>query len=219
MAKEDWQKPDEIHLVTFDPRSDFGGMVTFGPGKNGMLSFNSLIAELAVTYGGLYAEKQIFKGDFTSGPSMDLKQATHLAEVGVGKLAKGKNTGLVADPALMAPENKKDVILLTKVSSKICELIVDFHKGFIDEYGEKCFNNLGKGGNTMSAESFQNSLNQWLDKDDRREKLKLLEAKVEVLTDHARTKGEFIESPLELNWLVKAKLKNAEYFDKKKSSV
>ena len=207
MAKEDWQKPNEIHLITFDPRGDMGGFVSFGPGKNGMLSFNSLIDQMAISYGGLHSEKQMFKGDFTSGPSEDLKQATHLAKVGAGLLAKGKNTGFVTDPVMMASENKEDVKLFVNVGSKISEMIIDFHKGFINEYGEECFNKLGKGGNTMSAKVFKGRLDTWLDKDDRREKLKLLETKVEILKDEARLHSEFIDDDKFLTELAEDKMK------------
>ena len=88
-------------------------------------------------------------------------------------------------------------------------MIVDFHKDFIKEYGDKCFSKLGKGGNTLSAEVFKKELDSWLDKNDRRSKLKLLETKIEVLTDTARTKGEFIEKDNQLNLMAVAKLQEA----------
>ena len=209
MSKENWQKPYEINFITFDPRGSFGGAVFPGSGEGGSFTFDSLINEIAGDFGGYSVEKTLFKGRSTHGPSYDLKSINNYAEAGVQELALGHYTGPISNPKLMTKENKKDITCIIKTGEKISEMIVDFHKDFIKEYGDKCFSKLGKGGNTLSAEVFKKELDSWLDKNDRRSKLKLLETKIEVLTDTARTKGEFIEKDNQLNLMAVAKLQEA----------
>ena len=210
MPTEKWLKPDEVDFITFDQRSSgFLGAVFFGKGEGGARTFDALIAQMAVSYGSIYTERMMFNGRSTYGPSVDLEGAIKTAKIGINHYGLGPSTGFITDPKMMLKENKQDVSLMIKTSSKVAEMIVDFHKDFINEYGDKCFSKLGKGGNTLSAEVFKTELDSWLDKEDRRSKLKLLEAKIEVLTDTARTKGEFIEKDNQLNLMAVARLQEA----------
>ncbi|MEI7473397.1 MAG: AAA family ATPase [bacterium] len=205
-ANEKWLRPDEINFITFDQHEGFLGAVFFDRGEGGSKTFDTIIDEMAVDYGSIYVERMMFGGRSTYGPSMDLKMAMNSAKIAVNRYGLGPHTGFVTDDKMMVKENKEDITLMVKTASKIAEMIVDFHKDFINEYGDKCYKNLGKGGNTMSAESFKNELNSWLDKGNRREELKTLNAKIAVLTEEARVNGKFIDNNSELNSLVKKKL-------------
>jgi len=207
MSKDEWQKPNGISFITFDPRKNFGGQVQVDTNQGGSFTFDSLINEIAGDFGGLSVEKTLYKGRNTFGPAADLENLNQRAEIGVKNLSQGHYTRAIQNPDLMKKENKKDITCIINTGEKISEMIIDFNKGFINEYGDECFNRLGKGGNTMSAEVFQKKLNTWLDKDDRREKLKVLETKIEILTDTARTKGEFLDkTDNQLNLMAIAKL-------------
>lgn len=216
MSKDVWKRPNEVSFITFDPRGNFAGMVSFLKGENGMHTFDSVIAEMACGLGSIYAEKMLFKGRHTHGPGNDIEQTNTLANVAVKKLGLGHYTKFQTSPSLVE-ENKKDITLLMDTSSKVAEMVIDFNKDFINEYGDECFDKLGKGGNTMSAEVFKDRYNQWLDKDDRREKLKLVEAKIEVLTDTARDKGKFINNDKQLTQIAQAKLRKEAVANSKKA--
>jgi len=208
-SKEKWQKPNEIGFITFDPRGYYGAAVYLDKGQDKVLTFDSLINEIAGSFGGSAVEKQLFKGRSTEGPYFDLEHINTLAEVGVKKLNLGHHTGPMSNADLYKAENKKDITAIVRTGEKIADLIVDFHKDFIEEYGNECADNLGKAGNTLSAKVFDERYNQWLDKDNRRKKLELVNAKVEVLIDSARTKGKFIKDDKKLEEKAKKQLQNS----------
>jgi len=212
-SKETWQRPNEISFITFDSRRDYGAAVFYERGENGTLTFDSLINEIASAFGGYAVEKKLFNGRSTDGPSSDLEKINALAEIGVKKLSLGYHTGPLSNQELFKKENKKDITAIVETGEKVADIIVDFHKDFVEQYGNECFDNLGKAGNTLSAKVFDKRYNQWLDKDNRRNELKLVEAKIDILIDYARTKGKFLDDDKKLEKLAIKRL------EKKSKSV
>lgn len=187
-----WKNLFEVSFITFKPAGDFAGAVFYSRGENGLPTFDSTIGKMASTFAGLYAEKELFDGKTSSiGPYSDLIQARQNAQSAIKGMGLGPNTGLLTgepgpNDTELAKNNYQDWKLMTQAASTISEKIVKFHKGFINEYATELMDGLGKGGNTMSAKVFQNKLNTWLDKDNRRQELKKLETEVKQIIEDAR---------------------------------
>jgi len=86
-ASRGYAIPDKISIVA---RGRALGLTWYTPDRDILLQSKSdLLVELASDYGGFVAEDILLKGDITTGPSSDLKQATRLARRMVTDFAMG----------------------------------------------------------------------------------------------------------------------------------
>ncbi|MEW5818687.1 MAG: AAA family ATPase [Cyanobacteriota bacterium] len=190
MAKEKWHKGREIDTITTDSRGDFGGAVFSMPGENETTTFESLFTELVSGYGGYSVEKGKYGMKGSWGISSDLKQTKELAVRAVTQMGMGPKTGL--DIPLdngLTPENREDVKLLVGAAAKVSDLIVDFHKDFLEQYVNTYKTNAGKGGNNLSGNEFKTKLANWYKESGRLEQLKQLEKQISEIMLNTQ-KGE-----------------------------
>jgi len=193
MAKEKWHLANEIDTITTDSRGSYGGAVYSKPGENVATSFESLFTELASGYGGYSVEKSRFNMNGSWGISSDLKQTKELATNAVIQMGMGAQTGLdIPVDGNLAPENKADIKLLVTAAAKVSDLIVEFHKDFIDQYVNNYKANAGKGGNNLSGTEYKKQLEQWYKKAGKQEELLNLQNKIKGIMDRTQ-KGELAE--------------------------
>lgn len=189
-----WWKPDEIDLITLDPRGQYLGAVFSKPGENESVTLPSVISTIASAIGGHSVEKILYGMNGSWGISSDLETATNMAKQAITKMGMGPNTGIIAvnnDPDLtkmMQPELKKDLKLIINSANKLSEAIIEFHKDFIRSYVDK-FNKLddsNQGGNNLTGKQFKADLNKWLKETGKINELQVLEAQLKTIIKEAQ---------------------------------
>lgn len=186
-----WWKPDEIDLITLEPRGQYLGAVFSKPGENVSVTLPSVISSIASAVGGHSVEKLLYGMNGSWGISSDLETATNMAKQAITKMGMGPNTGIIAvnnDPDLskmMQPELKEDLKIIINSANKISEAIIEFHKDFITGYVDK-FNKLdgnNQGGNNLTGKQFKEDLKNWLISTGKINQLPELEAKLKNIID------------------------------------
>jgi cell division protease FtsH len=181
----DWEKPVlNIDQINLEPRGHYLGMVSFKPSNNPHLTFESLISQIVIAYGGYSIEKMLY-GSNMEGVSGDLENASKLVYNGITKYGLGVNTGPISIPEssaleeIMQPEIKQDMKLITSTAMKIADKISIFNKGFIEEYVNDYKE--GKGGNTLSGKEFTKKYNEWIAKNNKQDELKQLREEIKTI--------------------------------------
>ena len=88
-------KATPLHKLTIIPRGNFLGAAFYLPQRDEMsISKQQLLTQISIAYGGRIAE-EIFFGDFTTGASNDIQQATNMARSMVTKWGMSERLGLL----------------------------------------------------------------------------------------------------------------------------
>lgn len=180
---------EKISFITLDPRGNFLGAVFHHSEAQMTPDFKSVIMTGAVNYAGGIAEPQYNSRGAGAGISGDVEQVTELFDNAIKKWGLGRFT----PPITMTPdlaglhqvETKKDLALMSETSRKIAKLGLDFGRDFLDLYMENYAKNRGKGGNSLSGESFSKMRQEWLTRTGRVEAERNLLDQVLALVDNA----------------------------------
>ena len=191
-----WAKARENEVITHKSRSGFLAAVLTGEGDNPFVSFDSLIGNIGCTLASHVFERKFF-GTNLSGVSQDLQQTTSMIENAVTKIGLGPNTGAISinenskltDKAY-SDEVSKDIKLIRNTGVKVANLIVDFHRDFIEQYADEFKD--PKNGADLTGEDYAKKLHDWQTKYKKPEDVQLLNKKIRILIDEAN-KGNTIK--------------------------
>ena len=191
-----WAKARENEVITHKSRSGFLAAVVTGEGDNPFVSFDSLIGNIGRSLASHVFERKFF-GTNLSGVSQDLKQTTSMIEEAVTKIGLGPNTGPISinetspfvDKAY-GEEVSKDIKLIRNTGVKVANLIVDFHRDFIEQYADKFKD--PNNSTDLTGEDYAKKLHDWQTKYKKPEDIQLLNKKIRILIDEAN-KGNTIK--------------------------
>lgn len=191
---------EKISFITLNPRGDFLGAV-FHNGRKTNYDFKSVIVSAASSYAGGLAEPEYKVSGYSAGVRGDAEHATRI----IGKAITEWTLGVNTPPLSMKVENEdgsvnkfseyllsrngdkidKDMKLFSTTAKKIAQMLIDFHKDFLDEYVNRFEKNVGKGGCDLSGEEFRNLRQAWLAKTGKTEQEKQLLKKIDNILDAA----------------------------------
>ena len=163
-----WHIPDKVNFITLDPRGVYGGAMYHHQDKNSQNSFEKLFSNIVCSYGGHSAEHNFYDIDGSYGISIDLQNATDLAEAMITEMGLGKHTGKIhIDPSdqqispmrKAALEADMQVILRNAVnaSNLITDIYADFNKQFTKKYADR----VGTGNCLIDGDIFRKELAEW----------------------------------------------------------
>ena len=163
-----WHIPDKVNFITLDPRGVYGGVMYHHQDKNSQNSFEKLFSNIVCSYGGHSAEHNFYDIDGSYGISIDLQNATDLAEAMITEMGLGKHTGKIhIDPSdqqispmrKAALEADMQVILRNAVnaSNLITDIYADFNKQFTKKYADR----VGTGNCLIDGDIFRKELAEW----------------------------------------------------------
>ena len=163
-----WHIPDKVNFITLDPRGVYGGAMYHHQDKNSQNSFEKLFSNIVCSYGGHSAEHNFYDIDGSYGISIDLQNATYLAEAMITEMGLGKHTGKIhIDPSdqQISPTRKAaleadmQVILRNAVnaSNLITDIYADFNKQFTKKYADR----VGTGNCLIDGDIFRKELAEW----------------------------------------------------------
>lgn len=191
----DTLQQENISFITNDARGDFLGAVFYYKPKKITPDFKSIIFSAAKCYAGMdpvLASRNI-------GAKEDLKNATELIENAITKGGMGiytphiyigdridKETGF-SNPLWVSYEKeiKKDIELFSKLSEETARKISNFNEDFLTDYVNLFEKNAGKGGNTLSGDSFHLLRRDWLTKENKIELQKKMVKEINKMVDDA----------------------------------
>lgn len=198
-----WAKPKENGTIVLDSRGGFLGAVFTNDGENCTVSFDSLIANSAMTYAGACVEK-LYHGTNLAGVSQDLEQGSKMISHGVTEIGLGPNTKFLA-PAkdkfvekATTPETEKDIKLMSETAVKVSKMVVEFHKDFIDKYTDTYKEKAGQGGNNLSGKAFADMLHSWQKDSGKEKEIKLMQKKIRILIDEAKQGKSINDTDLDI---------------------
>lgn len=210
----------KISFITLNPRGDFLGAV-FHNNRKTNYDFKSVIVSAASNYAGGIAEPEYKASGYTAGVRGDAEHATQIIGKAITEWTLGINTPPLSmkidpeDPSASklseyllnrnAPKIDKDMSLFSNTANKIAQLLVEFHKDFLDEYVKNFESNVGKGGCDLSGEEFHNLRQAWLVKTNKVEQEKQLLKKISNMLDDAynSNKGFFTRTTKKISRIIK----------------
>lgn len=109
LLQEDALKPVSISIV---PRGAAGGVTHFPSRDSGYITRRQAYAQLVTAMGGMAAEQMyIGEGEFTTGPSSDLQQASNLALAMITQFGMGESLLVKSDVILSVSNEASDEAL------------------------------------------------------------------------------------------------------------
>lgn len=171
--------------------------------------FESVIKDLAMSHAGGDAENTFFNNFHDSGVSADYRQKTirikhailgqglgiHTPQISFLESNGQINTTLMD---LYKNEIKKDIELYTEMSSKVSKKILDFYKGFGEEYLEtyRKASQSDDGGNFFSGEEFANMRKAWLKKTGKEKEEAELMKNINEYVSHKNVLKREVKTPI-----------------------
>lgn len=155
-----------LDFITNSARGKSLGSVYFKPSsENKSKSKETCLADVIMLYGGYAAEYTLFD-THSSAIDEDLKAATDIIETAVSNSDFGSQKHYLSltsnlTKSLFAQEIKDDMAAFSQKGMEISKTIINFAGKFIENYIEEIINS-GEFDETISAEEFKNSFNNWL---------------------------------------------------------
>ncbi len=193
---QSWQIPNEIDFITLDPRGDYGGAMYHKASENKQMTFETVMALLACSYGGHSAENIIYSMNGSWGITGDIESIDSLAKLAVLDMGMGPKTGARrverdAQGNILASETKKEMIekdidSFINGAKEISDKIIEAYKPFIEEFTEKYFSKVGSGDCIISSDEFIKELNKYranINEAQRRKMEKLEKEIIQIIKD------------------------------------
>jgi len=193
MSTNPWNMPYKMDYMTLDSRGNYGGMVSFKDSENIEESFERVISEIVVDYGGYSSENHFYGMRGSMGIRQDMKNAESHATKAVKEMGMGYRIGVrrISDLSYLSERQKENFALdvedILKTARKISDLIVKEHSDFIEQFTKKYYSRVSTGECIISAEEFQKELENWRKEDPAREYgAKILEDEINKLIEDCK---------------------------------